>query len=142
MAAATTIVVVHWNRPDRCEKAVRAVLDQDTPTEVVIVDNGSTAQDLAHLRRVVPPDVHVIENGANLGFGPAANVGFAWWLAHRDGEWVGLMPHDALPAGTCLSTMLATVASLPRAGLACADFGDGATPLIDATSIISGTSGR
>jgi len=128
---ATTIIIVHWNRSDRCEKAVRAVADQDSPTEVVIVDNGSSPEHLDHLRQVVPDEVQIIENGTNLGFGPAANVGLRWWLRNRSGTWVGLMPHDALPAGDCLSTMLSTVDTRPRAGLVCADFGDGATPIVD-----------
>jgi len=29
---------------------------------------------------------------------PGANAGFRVWLAHLAGEWVGLAPHDALPA--------------------------------------------
>jgi GT2 family glycosyltransferase len=131
MASATTVIVVHWNRPNRCEKAVRAVRDSAVATEVVVVDNGSRPEHLEHLRAVVPADVRIIENGSNLGFGPAANVGFRWWLAERAGEWVALMPHDALPAPDCLSEMLAAVAARPRAGLACADFGDGATPVVD-----------
>ncbi len=98
---------------------------------MVIVDNGSSPEHLDHLRQVVPDEVQIIENGTNLGFGPAANVGFRWWLRNRSGTWVGLMPHDALPAGDCLSTMLSTVDTRPRAGLVCADFGDGATPIVD-----------
>ena len=42
-----------------------------------------------------------------------------------------MAPHDAEPAPGCLARMLAAVAERPRAGLACADFGDGATPVVD-----------
>lgn len=131
MSEPTTVVVIHWNRPDRLEKSVRALLDQDVPVSIVVVDNGSEPALLAQARAALPRDAVVIENGTNLGFGPAANVGFRWWLEHRGGDWVGLMPHDALPASDCVSTMLAAVADRPRAGLACADYGDGCTPVID-----------
>ncbi len=48
----------------------------------------------------------------------------------RASGWV-LAPHDALPEPTCLSHMLRVLDERPRAGLACADVGDGATPVID-----------
>jgi hypothetical protein len=70
--------------------------------------------------------------GSNLGFGPAANIGYRMFLADENaGEWVVLAPHDALPEPTCLSHLLSVLADQPRAGLACADVGDGATPIID-----------
>ena len=48
-----------------------------------------------------------------------------------DVGWIGLAPHDAEPAPGCLARMLEVVGERPRAGLACADFGDGATPIVD-----------
>ena len=40
-------------------------------------------------------------------------------------------PHDALPGAGCLQALLDAVAHRPRAGLACADVGDGHTPYLD-----------
>ena len=128
------MVIVHWNRSGRVGKAIEAALGMDGPTQVIVVDNGSTPEHREALHRVVatfPSGVRVIEADRNLGFGPAANVGWRAWLAEGVGEWVALMPHDALPAPDCLSRMLSTVAVRPRAGLACADFGDGMTPVVD-----------
>ena len=48
-----------------------------------------------------------------------------------DGEWVALAPHDALPAPDCLARIVAELDARPDAGLACADYGDGATPVVD-----------
>ncbi|MGF7239333.1 MAG: glycosyltransferase family 2 protein [Frankia sp.] len=121
------VVIVHRDQPERLVDTIDAFRAQDVPVAITIVDNGSA---------VMPPvaagDVAVVLAGGNLGFGPAANVGYRAFLADEDaGEWVVLAPHDALPEPTCLSHMLSVLAQQPRAGLACADVGDGATPVID-----------
>ncbi|WP_308205584.1 glycosyltransferase family 2 protein [Frankia sp. AiPs1] len=119
--------MVHRDQPTRLVDTIDAFRAQDVPVMITVVDNGSA---------VPPPveaaDVAVVLAGGNLGFGPAANIGFRAFLADEDaGEWVVLAPHDALPEPTCLRHMLSVLAQQPRAGLACADVGDGATPVID-----------
>lgn len=130
------VVLLHWNRPARLIPTVQRFLDQDVPggVRVVVVDNGSEADALAAVRAGLPAEAELVELPANRGFGPGANAGFRHILEHRradDGEWIGLAPQDAEPAPDCLARMLATLAERPRAGLACADFGDGATPVVD-----------
>jgi GT2 family glycosyltransferase len=130
------VVILHWNRAERCVGTVARFLAQEVPggVRVVVVDNGSTPEALAIVRAGLPTGVELIELPANRGFGPGANVGFRHILANPhpdDVGWVGLAPHDAEPAPDCLARMLAAVGERPRAGLACADFGDGATPIVD-----------
>ncbi|CAO5189478.1 N-acetylglucosaminyl-diphospho-decaprenol L-rhamnosyltransferase [Frankia sp. AiPs1] len=122
-----SVVLVHRDQPERLVDTIDAFRAQDVPVVITIVDNGSVS---------VPPveavDVTVVRAGANLGFGAAANIGYRRFLADADaGDWVVLAPHDALPEPTCLSHMLSVLADRPRAGLACADFGDAATPVVD-----------
>lgn len=130
------VVILHWNRAERCVGTVARFLAQevDGGVRVVVVDNGSTPEALAIVRAGLPAGVELVELPHNRGFGPGANVGFRHVLAHPqpdDVGWVGLAPHDAEPAPDCLARMLAVVGERPRAGLACADFGDGATPVVD-----------
>ncbi|MEO7572348.1 MAG: glycosyltransferase [Acidimicrobiales bacterium] len=130
------VVILHWNRAERCVATVARFLAQDVDggVRVVVVDNGSAPDALAVVRAGVPAGVELVELPANRGFGPGANAGFRHLLRHPhvdDGDWIGLAPHDAEPAPDCLAQMLATVGDRPRAGLACADFGDGATPVVD-----------
>ncbi len=55
---------------------------------ITVVDNGSRS-----LPAVAADDVDVLPMGANLGFGPAANIGYRKFLADPDaGEWVGACP--------------------------------------------------
>jgi GT2 family glycosyltransferase len=130
------VVILHWNRPERCVATVERFLAQevDGGVRVVVVDNGSTADALDTVRARLPATVELLVLPRNRGFGPGANVGFRHVLSHTrpdDAGWVGLAPHDAEPAQGCLALMLAAVAERPRAGLASADFGDGMTPVVD-----------
>jgi len=121
------VVLVHWNQPDRLAATVAAFrASEGVDVRITVVDNDSHRP---------PPDGladEVLASGGNLGFGPGANVGLRRFLADpSDGEWVALAPHDALPAPDCLRRLLDAAQARPRAGLACADYGDGATPIVD-----------
>lgn len=130
------VVILHWNRPDRLGPTVARFLAQGGTggVRIVVVDNGSERDGWAAARAALPPEVEVVELPENRGFAGGANAGFRHILANPhpgDVGWIGLAPHDAEPAEDCLARMLAAVAERPRAGLACADFGDGLTPVVD-----------
>ncbi len=136
MATVLPVVILHWNRPERCLGTVRRFLDQEVPggVRVVVVDNGSEPEAVATVRKGLPVGVPLLELPRNRGFGPGANAGFRHLLANPEPDdvgWIGLAPHDAEPAPGCLARMLEEVSHRPRAGFACADFGDGATPIVD-----------
>jgi GT2 family glycosyltransferase len=101
---------------------------------VVVVDNGSTDDARRQLRDVAaaaPVPTELVELERNVGFGAAANVGFTRWLGSSSDDWVGLAPHDALLAPGTLRMLVDEAAARPRAGLACADVGEGERPVYD-----------
>ena len=131
-----TAVVVHRRRPEACVATGRALLEQGVD-RLIVVDNGSSAADVAHVRHGLPA-ADVVELGFNAGFGPGANAGFRRWLDEGEGEWVLLAPHDAAPDPDCVQTLVKAAAERPRAGLACAEYGTGdegfgrkALPVVD-----------
>ncbi len=139
-----TVVVVHRNRAERCRTTLAALRAQTVPVRLVVVDAGSKPEQRSVVADVVAerPEDELLEFDTNLGFGPGANAGWRHWLAvapdlpgqgapAQADEWVGLVPHDALPAPDCLERLLAAVAVRPRAGLASADVGDGQSPVVD-----------
>jgi N-acetylglucosaminyl-diphospho-decaprenol L-rhamnosyltransferase len=127
------VVIVHWNRAERCLETVAAFGEQDVSTRVVVVDNGSSAQEIEVLTAGLPAGVELVELGQNRGFGPAANAGFRHVLGGtpRPEGFIALAPHDAVPTPGCLRRMLDAAAGRARPGLVSADFGDGATPIVD-----------
>lgn len=124
---AVRVVLVHWNQPERLAATVAAFrASEGVDVRVTVVDNGSRSPLGDGVADVV------LDAGGNVGFGPGANVGLRRFLDDADdGEWVVIAPHDALPAPDCLRRLLDAVAGRPEAGLACADYGDGATPVVD-----------
>lgn len=108
-----------------------ALAAQTVPVRIVLVDSGSTPENHRRALELVPAGTEVVRMAGNGGFGPSANAGWRHFLAHHDGDWVGLCPHDALPAPDAVERILVTATSRPRAGLACGDFGDGTTPVVD-----------
>lgn len=130
MSAAVTVVVIHRDRPDAVGRTVAAFAEQTIPTSVIVVDNGSVPETADAIPGLVG-DAELILTGANLGFGPGGNVGLRRWLHDHDTEWVAVAPHDALPDADTLEVMLAELAGRDRVGLASADVGDGAVPVID-----------
>ena len=136
------VVIVHWNQPADCLRTVERFGDREVPVRVTVVDNASDVGALDELRSGLdamrpgwatgPAGLELIEHGTNAGFGPGANVGLRRFLADPDdGEWVALAPHDVDPFPGCLAAVLDAVSKRPRAGLACADVGDGMVPVID-----------
>ncbi|MEZ5208235.1 MAG: hypothetical protein R2690_14980 [Acidimicrobiales bacterium] len=100
----------------------------------LVVDNGSAAAELDAARAVVasaPIDARLFEAGTNTGFGPGANIGLRAWLAEGVGERAAVVPHDALPDPGALAALIAMAAAQHHVGLACADVGDGETPVVD-----------
>lgn len=115
-------------------ETVRDFLGQGVAIRVVVVDNDSTPGELRRLQAALPHQVVVLPQDRNLGFGPAANVGFRWFLEQPDREcadWLAVAPHDARPLSGCVTNLLVELARRPGAGLACADVGDRLTPVID-----------
>ena len=127
------LVLVHRNRGATCRGTLDRFLDPatrgGTGLAVTVVDNGSDPGELALLRKDLPGCVEVIETGANLGFGPGANVGLQRWL-DSDSEICLVAPHDARPADGTVEALVDRLRAHPEAGLACADVGDGQVPRV------------
>ncbi|MCA8959355.1 MAG: glycosyltransferase family 2 protein, partial [Planctomycetes bacterium] len=72
-----SVVAVVWNARDELEPFLESVLAQVDPatTEIVLVDNGSTDGSREILRE--RPEVVLIENDRNSGFGAGLNLGCA-----------------------------------------------------------------
>jgi GT2 family glycosyltransferase len=125
------LVIVHRDKPGPVLRTVDRFRGQSLVPRIVVVDNGSDPAALATVRDGLPPGVELIEAGANTGFGPGANIGFRWLLAHDPAPWLAVCPHDANPLPGCVERLVSVAAAQPQAGLASADVGDGLTPVVD-----------
>ncbi|HVA42462.1 MAG TPA: glycosyltransferase [Acidimicrobiales bacterium] len=130
MGPLLEIVIIHHRQPDKCIQTCLAFLAQGIPLHLTVVDNGSSPADRSRITSAIP-SATVVPLGANRGFGPAANVGLRRWLDHPGGDWAVVAPHDARPQPGSLDRLFEVAATVSRAGLACAEYGDDTRPIVD-----------
>jgi GT2 family glycosyltransferase len=119
-------VVVNLDQQDMvldCVSSLEVALARvDGPTEVTVVDNGSTDASVDALR-THHPSVKVIENGANLGFPTAVAIG----IRATRGEWVLMLNNDATIEPDGVVELLRAAGGGPEVGSVAAQlrFADG-----------------
>jgi N-acetylglucosaminyl-diphospho-decaprenol L-rhamnosyltransferase len=75
-----SVIVVSYNAADELEACLRSlaalpeVMADPAFAQVIVSDNGSADDSVAHARAAFP-NIVIIENGANLGFAKACNIG-------------------------------------------------------------------
>jgi N-acetylglucosaminyl-diphospho-decaprenol L-rhamnosyltransferase len=108
-----SVVVVNYNSGDGARTCVESVVESagDARVTVVVVDNASTD---GSDRRVADafPDVRIIRNAINRGFGAAANQG----ILGVDSDFAVLINPDARIIGGTLDGFLKVARDHPRAG--------------------------
>lgn len=67
-------IVVSYNFEQWMDKCLSSLVHADYPCDILVIDNGSTDNTLSHLRERYP-QVRLIANHQNLGFGQANNIG-------------------------------------------------------------------
>lgn len=72
---AVAIVILTWNGLELTQRCIESLHLPSLPssTEVIIVDNGSSDGTVPYLRSL--PGIRLIENGQNLGYARAVNIG-------------------------------------------------------------------
>jgi GT2 family glycosyltransferase len=112
--ARLTGIVVHWRNEDLLAELV-AAWPCDPRFELLVVDNGSSAP--------LPPGIHVLRPGRNLGFAGGANAG----AAAAKGEILLILNPDVVPEEGALDRLLEGFEAHPEAaGLApCLEGPDG-----------------
>jgi N-acetylglucosaminyl-diphospho-decaprenol L-rhamnosyltransferase len=114
-ASSLAIVIVTYNSRHEIEGCLRSLQEHamPVPTEVVVVDNGST-DGTAQLVAAQWPDVLVIEPGANLGFARANNLG----IRKTTADYVLLLNPDTVVRPGALRRLLDALLANPDAAAA------------------------
>ncbi|MGH8184550.1 MAG: glycosyltransferase family 2 protein [Rhodanobacteraceae bacterium] len=115
MSAPASIIIVAADSGASLRECVVRALASSVPIELILVDNGSRDGVPQAVARAYENDerVHVIYNHANLGFGPAVNVGAR---QARGGTLLVLNPDCMLEPDT-LARLLGVQRAHPDAGV-------------------------
>lgn len=112
------VVVLNWNGIDDTEECLDALAGQTHPADVLVVDNGSSLDDVRRLRaRAATGAIRLRLEPENLGFAGGVNVGIR--LAQHDGyDAVALLNNDALPEPGWLEALVAALEADAEAAIA------------------------
>ena len=98
-----SVIIVSYNTRDMTLKCLRTLFDNvgEVSTEVWVVDNASRDGSVEAIRQEFP-DVHVIANEGNAGFGEANNQA----MGQARGEWFLLLNSDAFVHAGAIPTLI------------------------------------
>jgi GT2 family glycosyltransferase len=97
-----SVVLVNYNGLELTCGALTALRQQTYPElEVIVVDNGSRANEAREIARRFP-EVRPLRLEGNQGFTGGVN----WGASLARGEWVVLLNNDALPAPGCIRNLV------------------------------------
>lgn len=108
-----SIVIICWNDLRVIQECLRSIHEgtHSTSFEVIVSDNGSTDGSIEFIRKNYP-QVHVLENRANLGFAKGNNVG----IRASQGEYVLILNPDTVVHDRSLDKLVAFADRHPEAG--------------------------
>jgi GT2 family glycosyltransferase len=106
------VVIVNYNGGDQVLECIRSLQHQTyTNHQVIVVDNASADGSVPAIRTQYP-EVTVIENDYNAGWGVACNVG----IQAIGSEYVALLNNDAYLHERCLDEMVKAIELKPNYG--------------------------
>lgn len=108
-----SIILLCWNDREVIAECLRSIFasTHSTDLEVIVSDNGSTDGSVEFIRSSYPM-VHVIENGRNLRFAKANNVG----IRASRGEYVLILNPDTIIHEGCLDKIVSFADQHPEGG--------------------------
>jgi GT2 family glycosyltransferase len=110
------IVILNWNRLRDTLECLKSVYGLDYENFVaVVVDNGSTDDSVAVIRREYPR-VSLLENKENLGYTGGNNIGMHYAM-QNGADYVWLLNNDTVVAPDCLSEMVEGAEKVDSTGL-------------------------
>ena len=99
-----SVVVVNWKTKELTAAAIASVFTQTKALlfEIILIDNNSADGSVEALRAQFP-QITIIENTANLGFGKANNQG----MRLAKGQYIMLLNSDTVVLDHALEKMVA-----------------------------------
>lgn len=109
------VVILNWNGWKDTISCLESVHGQDYLNfYTVLVDNASTDDSVARLKRAVP-NVELLQTGANLGFGGGCNAGIRFAL-DSGADYIWLVNSDAVADPGALSALVRVAEENPSLG--------------------------
>lgn len=110
-----SVVILCWNDTEVIHDAIRSIYEKTKAVnfEIIVSDNGSSEGCVAGIRKAFPyPNLHIVENQANLGFARGNNAG----IAAARGEYILILNPDTWMHDESLDKFVSFADKHPEAG--------------------------
>lgn len=108
-----SIITINFNGCHDTSELVNSLAKYETyPHEVIIVDNGSSGEDVNILRKKYP-DICIISSPTNSGFAGGNNLGYSY----AKGEYILFLNNDVIIKGPFLEKLVERLKNDPTCGL-------------------------
>lgn len=110
-ARTVSVVMVVYMTGEALKRSLACVLADPQVSELIVVDNGSSAEEAAHLRALAARDrrVAVVAGQGNIGFARAANLG----ARKAVGERLVFLNPDAFLQTGCIAELVRAIEDRP-----------------------------
>jgi len=127
-----SVVVLNWNGGHIIEECLKSLQAQTyRPLEIIVVDNASTDESV-NLIKMGFPDIKLIVNEINLGFGAGNNVG----IRVARGKYIMVLNNDARLDPNCIEELKRSIEKDQKYGASASKILlDGERDLLDAAGI-------
>lgn len=111
--ARLSISIVNWNTRDRLKDCLKSIYNNANSVtfETIVVDNNS-GDDSSEMVRTMFPQVRLLENAENIGFGRANNQA----IRASNGQYVLILNPDTLLSPGCLDSLVSLLAERTDVG--------------------------
>src|SRR5699024_4123474 len=109
------VIIVTYNGEKWIQTCLSCIQRDQYPVEVIVIDNASTDQNKEIIRNEFP-DIRLIENNTNLGFGQANNIGMQIALK-KQADYVFLLNQDAYIYPDTIIKLLSVLKQHPEYGI-------------------------
>jgi hypothetical protein len=116
MTGSISAIMVSWRTGPVLMEAVRAVLQDDQISELILVDHDNPLEDRQRVDELAraEPRLKILRTNTNLGFGKGCNLG----AAQAAGDWLFFVNPDAEPETGSAGKLAAVLADQPETALA------------------------
>jgi len=113
-----SIIILNWNGLKdtiECLESLHGITYPDY--QILVVDNGSTGDDVKVLREHFGDYIHIIENDKNYGFAEGNNIGLRYALTNHNPHYLLLLNNDIIVDPDFLTELVKAAENNPEIGL-------------------------
>lgn len=113
-----SIIILNWNGLADTRECLHSLQKTDYASrEVIVVDNGSSGDDVRCLAEEFGNRIQIVRNERNYGFAGGNNIGIRHALEHSSPDYVLLLNNDTVVARDCLDELVRAGEADPVAGV-------------------------